>query len=136
MIEIRDVQPEDRDKIRQWRNLPEVAKYMYTDHHITPMEHEEWFQRTLDDPTCRYWIIVCDGTDVGLVNIYRLDCRNTENWNKVLLSFDIDPSMRLIDCGDMELSLYQGQSNSVVCKIETSDIPDESISKRLVKALA
>jgi UDP-4-amino-4,6-dideoxy-N-acetyl-beta-L-altrosamine N-acetyltransferase len=76
MITLRDIQPEDKDKIRQWRNLPEVSKYMYTDHYITPEEHERWFRWILEDPTCRYWIIVCDGQDVGLVNIYSLDQRN------------------------------------------------------------
>ena len=76
MHTLRGVRPEDKDMIRQWRNLSEVARYMYTDHHITPEEHERWFQRILRDPTCRYWIIVCDRQDVGLVNIYDLDQRN------------------------------------------------------------
>ena len=76
MIHLRDVQPEDKDKIREWRNLPEVARYMYTDHCITPEEHERWFQRIINDASCRYWIIVCDGIDVGLANIYNLDRRN------------------------------------------------------------
>ena len=76
MVHLRDVQPEDKEKIREWRNLPEIARYMYTDHYITPEEHERWFQRIMSDPSYRYWIIVCDGVDVGLVNIYNLDQRN------------------------------------------------------------
>jgi UDP-4-amino-4,6-dideoxy-N-acetyl-beta-L-altrosamine N-acetyltransferase len=76
MIELRDIEVEDKDKIRTWRNLPEVAKYMYTDHRIMPEEHEEWFARVLNDPSCHYWIIVCDEIDVGLVNIYQLDQQN------------------------------------------------------------
>ena len=76
MITLRDIQPEDKEKVRQWRNLPEVAKYMYTDHYITPEEHEKWFQRIMQDPTCHYWIIVCDGQDVGVANIYGVDQRH------------------------------------------------------------
>jgi len=76
MITLRDIHPEDKEKIHRWRNLPEVAKYMYTDHLITPEEHEIWFQRILQNPTCRYWIIVCDGQDVGVVNLYDINVRN------------------------------------------------------------
>ncbi len=59
-----------------WRNLPDVAKYMYSDHEITSSEHDVWFQRALSDATRRYWIIVCDGQDVGLANTYDLDVHN------------------------------------------------------------
>ncbi len=76
MIHLRDIQPEDKEKTLKWRNLPEIAKYMYTDHYITPEEHERWFRRISDDPGCRYWVIVCDGVDVGLANIYNLDQQN------------------------------------------------------------
>ncbi len=76
MIHLRDIQSEDKEKILKWRNLPEVAKYMYTDHYVTPEEHDRWFQRIINDPSCCYWIIVCDGVDVGLVNVYDLDQQN------------------------------------------------------------
>jgi UDP-4-amino-4,6-dideoxy-N-acetyl-beta-L-altrosamine N-acetyltransferase len=76
MVYLRDIQPEDKERILEWRNLPEVAQYMYTDHDITPEEHERWFQRILNDPSCRYWIIGCDGVDVGLANVYHLDRQN------------------------------------------------------------
>lgn len=76
MISLRDVTPEDKDMIRNWRNLPEVRKYMYTDHEISPEEHERWFQGIASDPTRRYWIIVLDDEDVGLVSLYDIDARN------------------------------------------------------------
>ena len=76
MIKLRDLRLRDKEMIRQWRNLPEVAKYMYTNHQITQDEHEKWFQRILDDASSRYWIIECDAQDVGLVNVYHLDKKN------------------------------------------------------------
>jgi UDP-4-amino-4,6-dideoxy-N-acetyl-beta-L-altrosamine N-acetyltransferase len=71
-INLRDVKIEDKERIRNWRNLPEVRKFMYNDHHITRQEHEEWFNRIVNDSTCRYWIIVFDENDVGLACIYRV----------------------------------------------------------------
>ncbi len=76
MISLRDVQSEDRAMIREWRNLPKVADYMYTDHQISPEEHAAWFSRVLQDTSCKYWIIVCDGEDVGLANLYAIDRTN------------------------------------------------------------
>ncbi|MFZ0686500.1 MAG: UDP-4-amino-4,6-dideoxy-N-acetyl-beta-L-altrosamine N-acetyltransferase [Terriglobales bacterium] len=73
MTSLRDVRPDDRDMIREWRNLPQVADYMYTDHAITPEEHAAWFSHMLQDPSCKYWIIVCDGEDAGLANLYAID---------------------------------------------------------------
>jgi UDP-4-amino-4,6-dideoxy-N-acetyl-beta-L-altrosamine N-acetyltransferase len=76
MIWLRDMTPGDKDKIRSWRNLSEVGKYMYTDHTISPEEHEAWFNRVNRDPSCKYWIIVSDDQDVGLAWIFGIDQRN------------------------------------------------------------
>lgn len=76
MITLRDITPADKEMVREWRNLPEIRKYMYTDHVITPEEHEVWFQRILHDPTCRYWVIACDGQDVGVASLYAIDNTN------------------------------------------------------------
>jgi len=62
----------DRDLVRSWRNAPHVARYMYTDQWISPEAHAAWFERALADPTRRYWIIVADGADIGLANLYDL----------------------------------------------------------------
>jgi UDP-4-amino-4,6-dideoxy-N-acetyl-beta-L-altrosamine N-acetyltransferase len=70
---LRAIRPEDMEMIRLWRNLPKVADYMFTDHVIGPEEHAAWFSRVLKDPSCKYWIIVCDGEDVGVANLYEID---------------------------------------------------------------
>ena len=76
MIRLRELQPADKEKLRTWRNRPEVAMHMYADHCISAVEHEQWFRRIAADPARRYWIIVHDASDVGLVNIYDLDWQN------------------------------------------------------------
>ncbi len=87
---LRDIQSEDEERILEWRNLPEVSKYMYTDHSITVEEHRKWFEKIKTDPTKRYWIIVCDGQDVGLSNIYNLDVSNQRcYWAFYIVSPDV-----------------------------------------------
>lgn len=77
MIALRDLRPEDEPVLLRWRNLPDVGRYMYSDHQITPAEHGSWFSSIPDDPKRRYWVIVCDGEDVGLVNLYDIDTVNS-----------------------------------------------------------
>jgi len=73
---LRSARSEDKAMIRQWRNSPDVARYMYTDHHITEAEHESWFQKALKDPRRKYWIIMYQREPVGLVNLYDIDEKN------------------------------------------------------------
>ena len=69
-LALRPMVADDRDLVRGWRNAPHVARYMYTDQAISPEAHAQWFERALADPARRYWIIVADGVDVGLANLY------------------------------------------------------------------
>ncbi len=90
MIALRPMRREDRDQVRHWRNLPAVAQYMYTDREISADEHTAWFERVLDDPTCSYWIITCDGADVGLACITGIDRNHSRcSWAFYIASSDL-----------------------------------------------
>jgi UDP-4-amino-4,6-dideoxy-N-acetyl-beta-L-altrosamine N-acetyltransferase len=73
MIALRDVCLDDRERMLAWRNLPEVAKFMYTAHAITTQEHGAWFNRMIQDPTKKYWIIEQEGVGVGVANLEGID---------------------------------------------------------------
>jgi RimJ/RimL family protein N-acetyltransferase len=75
VVRLRDLRPEDKEKILDWRNQPSVAQYQYTDHTITSEEHEKWFARAVSDPTVRYWVITWNDEDVGLANLYDINER-------------------------------------------------------------
>jgi UDP-4-amino-4,6-dideoxy-N-acetyl-beta-L-altrosamine N-acetyltransferase len=72
-VTFRAVAEADRDRLLAWRNAPQVAAYMYSDHEITPQEHARWFGGLAADATRTYWIIEMDETPVGLVNLYDID---------------------------------------------------------------
>lgn len=73
MIRLRDVSEGDRDRLFEWRNLPDVRRWMYTDHVIQRSEHDAWFDAMLVDPTRKYWVILLDDDPVGVVNLVGLD---------------------------------------------------------------
>jgi RimJ/RimL family protein N-acetyltransferase len=59
----------DKRRLHGWRNAPELARWMYSDHEISPEEHERWYAEALSDRSRRYWIVEVDGTPAGLVNV-------------------------------------------------------------------
>lgn len=69
-VTLRPLAPEDSTRVLAWRNLPDVARYMFTDHRITEAEHFRWFSAAINDDTRRYWIIELDDEPVGLANLY------------------------------------------------------------------
>jgi UDP-4-amino-4,6-dideoxy-N-acetyl-beta-L-altrosamine N-acetyltransferase len=69
-VSLRPLGLDDMTRVLAWRNLPEVATYMYTDHLISEPEHAAWFGAAMTDPTRRYWIIELDGEPVGLASLY------------------------------------------------------------------
>jgi UDP-4-amino-4,6-dideoxy-N-acetyl-beta-L-altrosamine N-acetyltransferase len=75
-VTLRPITPEDRDRLLDWRNLPEIARWMYSDHRISPEEHARWFTHALSDPARCYWIIQLDGRPVGLANLYDIALAN------------------------------------------------------------
>lgn len=76
MVRLRDVQEGDQEQMRRWRNLDEVARYMYTAHEITIEEHGAWFRSMLDDHSSKYWIIEWNSEGVGVANLYAIDPRH------------------------------------------------------------
>lgn len=72
-VTLRALGPDDRGRLLAWRNSPEVAAHMYSDHQISPREHARWFEAIGADPRRAYWIIELDGAPVGLVNLYDID---------------------------------------------------------------
>lgn len=90
-ITLRDVTAADKARLLAWRNQPEVARWMYSEHVITPEEHERWFERALLDARRRYWIVDVDGLPTGLANFYDIDAGNRKAaWAYYLA----DPSTR------------------------------------------
>lgn len=90
-VALRPAAPADSQRLLEWRNQPDVARWMYTDHVISPEEHARWYAAALADPARKYWIIELDGEPVGLANLYDLSPANRKtSWAYYLAS----PSVR------------------------------------------
>jgi UDP-4-amino-4,6-dideoxy-N-acetyl-beta-L-altrosamine N-acetyltransferase len=90
-VALRPLVEADSVRLLAWRNSPDVRTFMYTDHVITPQEHERWFAGALVNPQRRYWIIEADGEGVGMANLYDID---TSNRRCVWAYYIADPAVR------------------------------------------
>jgi UDP-4-amino-4,6-dideoxy-N-acetyl-beta-L-altrosamine N-acetyltransferase len=75
-VRLRKITEDDLEKIMRWRMKPSVTKYMNTDPQLTLGDQKKWLKSIADDPTCKYWMIVADGTDIGIIGIIDIDERN------------------------------------------------------------
>jgi UDP-4-amino-4,6-dideoxy-N-acetyl-beta-L-altrosamine N-acetyltransferase len=90
-VRLRPLERRDSDRLLAWRNQPEVARWMYSDHEIQPDEHARWFEAALADHRRKYWVIEADGMPVGLANLYDLSPEHRRSsWAYYLA----DPSTR------------------------------------------
>ena len=68
-IKLRDIQADDIEMIRNWRNSKEVSQYMYTEDFICPEQQKKWFEKISKESNSKYWIIEFDNKPLGLVSI-------------------------------------------------------------------
>jgi UDP-4-amino-4,6-dideoxy-N-acetyl-beta-L-altrosamine N-acetyltransferase len=90
IVSIERISQADRAALLQWRNDPEVSKWMYTNHEIGEAEHNLWFSTMLVDTSKVYWKIVVDGTAVGAIFLTGIlgDEKSCE-WGMYLADVDV-----------------------------------------------
>lgn len=69
---LRKMQEGDLERVLALRNHPEVRRFMYTRHEISPAEHREWYARASSNPEVHLLIFELDATAAGFVKIARL----------------------------------------------------------------
>ena len=72
-IHLRRLTAADGRRVLAWRNSPEVAAHMYSDHAVSEAEHALWLEAALTRLDRCYWIIELDGAPVGVANLARID---------------------------------------------------------------
>ena len=69
MIDLRDLFPEDEERLFQWRGEPDVARWM-SDADVSGREaHRAWFEQLRTDPDLKGWVIQNGGRPAGLLTL-------------------------------------------------------------------
>lgn len=77
---LRPMTESDLEQVLQWRNHPEVRRYMYTTHEIRLEEHRQWFMNATTNPAIELLIYEQGGKAQGFVNITRTRCPEVADW--------------------------------------------------------
>ncbi len=60
---------DDIEKVRQWRNHPDVARYMFSQDYITTEQQKAWFEKTAQSDNSRHYLIIQSGQKEGVASV-------------------------------------------------------------------
>lgn len=122
IVKLRLIRSSDLDLIKEWRMLPEVTKYMYTDPVITKEMQKKWFENILNNEKSeKYWIIQLDGKiDVGLLSLTEIDYINQKAcWAYYLGSMEARGKGlgRILECNIYDYVFNELKINKLWCEV-------------------
>jgi len=68
-FKLRPIERSDLGMVLNWRNSDDIRRFMLSDKIISKDEHENWFDKSIDDDSCEYLIALYDEKPVGFVSI-------------------------------------------------------------------
>lgn len=77
---VRSMVQADLEMVLEWRNHPDVRRYMYSQHEISLDEHRRWFEQSALNPARHLLVFELDGAPVGFVNFNRLNSYVVADW--------------------------------------------------------
>lgn len=77
---VRSMVSADLGQVLAWRNHPDVQRYMFSRHEITPQEHRQWFERIASDPLRHPLIFEVGGIATGFVAFNQLVQPDIADW--------------------------------------------------------
>lgn len=83
MIDTCSVRPlalEDLPVVLAWRNHPDIRRFMFTQHEISPDEHQNWFLRVSQDSARRLLIVEEGQEPVGFVQLNNVNHGGVADW--------------------------------------------------------
>ena len=69
MIDLREIGPDDAERLYHWRREPEVDRWMYSGPPQRMEDHLRWFEGFLADPDRFGWIVLRNGGECGFLGL-------------------------------------------------------------------
>ena len=79
-LTLRDMQVDDLEMVRSWRNHPDVRRHMLTQHEISAEEHAQWFKRIQQDPQRHVVLVHEHQQPLGLVHFTPVNAQGVVDW--------------------------------------------------------
>lgn len=117
---LRKIQEKDLQKIMEWRALPEVTRYMYTDPKLTLEIQKEWYHKIMKSKNGFYWIIEFDDVSIGMLTINEIDEVNKKcSWGYYIgdISFRGKGIARILECNVYDYVFYELNLNKLCSEV-------------------
>ncbi|MDD5006791.1 MAG: UDP-4-amino-4,6-dideoxy-N-acetyl-beta-L-altrosamine N-acetyltransferase [Syntrophorhabdaceae bacterium] len=101
LISFLNLNGEEKEMVRRWRNSAAISKWMYQDHRISKKEHAAYIKylATRSDMFC--WVVKKKDIYVGVINLKKVDQKNGNAYLGIYTNPDSGipkPGTLLIDC--------------------------------------
>lgn len=70
----------DLERVRLWRNHPDVRRHMYSQHEITLEEHRRWFEQASNDVTRQLLLFEIGDIPMGFVSFRQATSIRVSDW--------------------------------------------------------
>ena len=77
---IRTMTLDDLPMVLDWRNHPDVRRFMFSHHEISLEEHRNWFTKACDDATRRILIVEDGQAPIGYVQFSNVASGGVADW--------------------------------------------------------
>lgn len=67
-IEFKSINTGHLEMLREWRNSPRIAQYMYSQEHISESQQLSWFKNLSSNASCRYFVCYVNGQPTGCLS--------------------------------------------------------------------
>ena len=78
--QLRLMNDRDVDQVLAWRNHPDIRRYMYSTHEITPEEHRSWYKNAKSNKAISLMIYEQDDKALGFVSVTRSRSPEVADW--------------------------------------------------------
>ncbi|MCT2536288.1 UDP-4-amino-4,6-dideoxy-N-acetyl-beta-L-altrosamine N-acetyltransferase [Aquibacillus koreensis] len=75
--QLKPITKNDLEVVYQWRNSEHIKKWMYTDHHISWEEHDQWYRNISNDPSQKVMILYNIDHPLGVVNVSNINIEHS-----------------------------------------------------------
>jgi len=131
---LRRVSDEHIEMIRQWRNHPEVQRYMFFNEWISPEMQRTWFANT-NNKYNMYFIIEQNCHNLGLVNLKNIDYQKKSAESGVFLAPDKVSRDSLLGVRSvvaiLDLAFYVLGLSSIIASVKNDNHQAISFNERL-----
>jgi UDP-4-amino-4,6-dideoxy-N-acetyl-beta-L-altrosamine N-acetyltransferase len=116
---------DDKEVVHQWRNHPDVRKWMRTDHIIEYEEHQSFIERLRNDEVNFYWLVKSENQNIGVVYLTGVNSKEKTAYSGVYAN----PQLRGV--GQKLMSSLQELSFDL-CKFSSLNLEVMELNQRAI----